>query len=146
MKFATLFFALACPLLAFAQDKESEKERLKRPAEIKISAPVERIRSIILAEYAQNNWQAEKETASTITFTTRGGLGAVMAYGRGSKLEDIITITNIDGVSLVLIDSGALAPRPGGHFERFNINSDKKSRKLTEALLLRVKEKAESGR
>jgi hypothetical protein len=138
---------LALLLLTFTQsDKESkqaEKERLKRPAEVTIKAPASKIRPIFLAEYARHGWQLEKETQSSLTFTTRGGVGAALAYGRGAKLEDIVTLIENDSSTLVMIDCGALAPRPGGHWERFNINSDKKGRKLTEALLQRVKEQAE---
>ncbi len=141
-------FAVLC-VTARAQERddkkpESEKDRLKLPAEIVINASPAKVKSLFLTEYARHSWQLDNETASSLTFTKRGGIGASMAYGKLSKLQDLVTITETEpGKTLVLLDSGVQAPRAAGATERFNINSDKKNRKLNEDLLQRIKTAAE---
>lgn len=146
--FASLCLLAALCLSARAQEqskkKNADKDRQKLPVEMFINATPAKLKSLFLAEYARHEWQLEKETASSITFTKRANLAASFAYGRSSRYEDIVTITEQEtGKTLVIIDSGVQQPQGGGAFQRFNLNADKKNRKQNEDLLQRVRTSAE---
>lgn len=147
MKLLTILVMLAClPSIALSQQKpKSEKERLKYPAEITISAPAAKIRSLVMTRYLRDGYQLDSETVSSVTFSQRGGLRYVFAYGSLAKVQTTLTFVEADGVTLVIADMGTLSPNRFGGQERFNRNSDKTSRKAIESFLLEIKQQAEGS-
>ena len=137
MKLLAILAMLAClPAVALSQHKpKSEKERLIYPAEITINAPAAKIRSLIMAGYLRDGYQLDSETASSVTFSQRGGLRYAFAYGSMARIQTTLTFVEADGVTLVIADMGVLSPNRVGGYERFNRNSDKSSRKALESFL-----------
>lgn len=147
MKLLAILAMLAClPAVALSQHKpKSEKERLIYPAEITINAPAAKIRSLIMAGYLRDGYQLDSETASSVTFSQRGGLRYAFAYGSMARIQTTLTFVEADGVTLVIADMGVLSPNRVGGYERFNRNSDKSSRKALESFLLEIKQAAEGS-
>lgn len=147
MKLLTILVMLAClPVVALSQQKpKSEKQRLIYPVEITINAPAAKVRSLVMTGYLRDGYQLDSETVSSVTFSHRGGLQHVFAYGSLAKVQTTLTFVETDGVTLVIADMGTLSPNRFGGQERFNRNSDKTSRKAIESFLLEIKQQAEGA-
>jgi hypothetical protein len=135
-------------LLAFTftqsdkESKQAEKERLKRPAEVTISAPLAKVRSLLLIEYARAGWQTDKDGESVLVFST-SDMQTRMGYNAAARREDRLTLVENGSGVLVVADLSVAAPRFGGAVQRFNWNQDKKQRRRIDGLFARVKEQAE---
>lgn len=147
MKSLTILVLLAClPVVALSQQKpKSEKKRLIYPVEITINAPAAKIRPLVMTGYLRDGYQLESETVSSVTFSHRGGLQYMFAYGSLAKVQTTLTFVETDGVTLVIADMGVLSFNRFGGQERFNRNSDKSSRKAIESFLLEIKQQAEGS-
>jgi len=132
------------------QFEAEEKERLKRPAEIRINSPADRVGPILVRYMNDRGYQIADEGKYRLVFQRevtgfRAGMATAMAGGDSPPLWTVsYTITELSGVTVITADMAVIMRRRFGTPRRTDMNKHRQSRQDLEALLEAVKIEAES--
>ena len=131
-------------------EKEAEKERLKRPAQVTINAPMKKVRSLLITERVKMGWRLDGETESSVTLSRRSTFQVQLSARMGggateARSVDVYVLADTDDGTLVVADLTVTYQGRRGNNARMDYNRNKDFRRETEAFLGNVKKLAESA-
>lgn len=147
----TMLLLIMLPLLAFGQSekelKKAEKERLKKPAQVTVSAPSDRIKQALVREMATEGWTLDNEGQFKLAFSRSikgwAGFAAQLAHGYRNgvppRASMDFTIIPSDQTTVIVADIGITAGNAFGKMDRTDYNENKKARADVESFLARAK-------
>jgi hypothetical protein len=132
------------------RSKAEEKERLGRPAQIQISAPVDRVGALLVRRMNEQGYQLADEGKYRLVFQRevkgfKAGMATAMSGGDSPPLWTAsFTLTELSGRTTVSVDMAVIIRRRFGTPSRTDMNKHKESRRDLDALLNSIKNEAES--
>jgi hypothetical protein len=132
------------------QAEREEKEALKRPAQIVINAPLEKVNQLLVVAFQSWNYQIDEESPRRLVMSKEvPGIGnkilAGMAVGNGgeARYKLVASFAEVSGMTSITVNFALVSQNAFGKTNYASLDKEKKLRREVDPLLRAVKLKAE---